>query len=179
MPQSATVTSLPEAFEIVKEMNLFSGEEWEGDYRASARDALSRILKDRMVTAVDRRLAEMARRGEADRRNGGYRRWLLTELGAIELEVARTRRFSAVGIVRSYARRAPHVDRMILSCFVLGLSTRKVAEALLPVLGERVSATTVSRVAKTLDVAVEAFHKRPVQDRVFKPGCYARTSRRG
>ena len=29
MPQSATIESLPEAFEIVKEMNLFSGEEWE------------------------------------------------------------------------------------------------------------------------------------------------------
>ncbi len=165
MPQSATIKSLPEAFEIVKEMNLFSGEEWEGDYRASAREALSRILKEQMVTAVDRRLAEMARRGEADRRNGFYSRDLLTELGAIELEVARTRRFSGVGIVRSYARRAAQVDRMILSCFVLGLSTRKVSEALLPVLGEPVSASTVSRVARTLDGAVAAFHERPLQDR--------------
>lgn len=165
MLQSATITSLPEAFEIVKEMNLFSGEEVDGDYRAPAREALLQILRDRMVTAVDRRLAEMARRGEADRRNGGYRRWLLTELGAIELEVPRTRTFSAMKAVHAYARRAPHVDRMILSCFVLGLSTRKVAEALLPVLGELVSATTVSRVARTLDGAVEAFHKRPLQDR--------------
>lgn len=28
-------------------------------------------------------------------------------------------------MVRSYARRTPGVDRMILACFVLGLSTRK------------------------------------------------------
>jgi len=42
--------------------------------------------------------------------------------------------------VRAYARRAPHIDRMILACFVLGLSTRKVATALLPILGRRVSA---------------------------------------
>jgi transposase-like protein len=54
---------------------------------------------------------------------------------------------------------------MILACFVLGISTRKVAEALLPVLGERVSASTVSRVGKQLDEVVEAFHRRTLSDR--------------
>jgi transposase-like protein len=52
---------------------------------------------------------------------------------------------------------------MILACFVLGISTRKVAQALLPVLGEPVSATTVSRVAKSLDQAVQGFHRRPIR----------------
>jgi transposase-like protein len=47
---------------------------------------------------------------------------------------------------------------------VLGLSTRKVATALLPVLGRRISAATVSQVAKTLDAAVTAFHGRPLKD---------------
>jgi transposase-like protein len=78
--------------------------------------------------------------------------------------VPRTRRFSALEVVRAYARRAAHVDRMILACFVLGLSTRKVAIALLPVLGRRVSAATVSAVAKSLDAAVAAFHRRPLGD---------------
>lgn len=53
---------------------------------------------------------------------------------------------------------------MILACFVLGLSTRKVAVALLPVLGRPVSPATVSRVARQLDVAVAAFHRRPLKD---------------
>jgi putative transposase len=67
-------------------------------------------------------------------------------------------------VVRAYARRAANIDRMILACFVLGLSTRKVATALLPVLGRRVSASTVSAVAKSLDQAVAAFHRRPLKD---------------
>ena len=96
-----------------------------------------------METAIDRHLATMATRQEADRRNGCYHRHLLTELGDIELAVPRTRRFSALEVVRAYARRAAHVDRMILACFVLGLSTRKVAIALMPILGKRVSAATV------------------------------------
>jgi Transposase, Mutator family len=50
---------------------------------------------------------------------------------------------------------------VMLAGFVLGLSTRKVGETLLSILGQAVSATTVSRVAKTLDTAVLAFHRRP------------------
>ena len=51
---------------------------------------------------------------------------------------------------------------MILAGFVLGLSTRKVGEILLSLLGRPVAPTTVSRVAKTLDAAVQAFHRRPL-----------------
>ena len=54
---------------------------------------------------------------------------------------------------------------MILAGFVLGLSTRKVGETLLALLGRSVSASTVSQVAKTLDAAVTAFHRRPLQNR--------------
>lgn len=70
---------------------------------------------------------------------------------------------SGAGVIRAYSRRAVHVDRMILSCFVLGLSTRKVSHALMPVLGETVSATTVSRVTRILDASVASFHRRPIR----------------
>jgi len=146
--------------EVIKQMNL--SPEWESDYRFAAQDALVRILEDRMESRLDRYLRDMER-ALADRRNGFYTRHLLTELGDIELHVPRTRHWSAVEVVRAYSRRVDHVDRMILACFVLGISTRKVAHALMPVLGEAVSATTVSRVAKILDHSVEAFHRRPLK----------------
>jgi putative transposase len=90
-----------------------------------------------MDQLIDEHLERIAELGQADRRNGCYRRWLLTELGDIELAVPRTRTFSVLKVVRTYARRAKDVYRMILACFVLGLSTRKVAIALLLVLGLR------------------------------------------
>jgi transposase-like protein len=58
--------------------------------------------------------------------------------------VPRTRRYSPVEVVRAYARRTRELDRVILSAFVLGLSTRKVGETLLSILGRPVSAATVS-----------------------------------
>lgn len=140
------------------------GVEWSEDYRLAAGQALKVVLEGEMAALQDRYLEEMERQDEADRRNGSYSRWLLTELGEIELSVPRTRTFSPLVVVRAYARRPAHVDRMILACFVLGLSTRKVAIALLPILGRRISASTVSQVAKTLDAAVAAFHRRPLKD---------------
>lgn len=163
MPQTATIKSLPAAFRMMKAMQA-EGVEWGEDYRGAARQALTELLEGRMAETIDRHLERVAAHGEADRRNGCYARWLLTELGEIELHVPRPRTFSALKVVRAYARRAKDVDRMILACFLLGLSTRKVAIALLPVLGRPVSPATVSAVAKQLDAAVAAFHRRPLKD---------------
>jgi len=164
MPQQvAAIRSVSKAYKVIKQISS-QGVEWGEDYRFYSRIALKQFLEGGMKDRIDSYLEEMAVRGEDDRRNGRYSRHLLTELGDVELEVPRTRRYSALKVVRAYARRAQRIDRMILSCFVLGISTRKVAEALFPVLGERVSASTVSRVGKQLDQVVKAFHRRPLKD---------------
>lgn len=164
MPQSATIDSLAVAFEMMKAMQA-DGLGWGEDCRPLARHALVDIIENSLAARVDDHLLRMAERGEADRRNGSYKRRILTELGDIELSVPRTRTWSPTHVVRAYARRTSEVDRMILACFVLGLSTRKVGEALLPILGRPVSASAVSQVAKSLDAVVSAFHRRPLQNR--------------
>jgi putative transposase len=163
MPQAVTIRSLPMAFELVKGMQA-QGLDWGEGYRRLGRDAVADILQSQMGQAIDEHLERMAALDEADRRNGSYRRHLLTELGEIELAVPRTRRFIPKEVLHAYARRAEHLDRMILACFVLGLSTRKVGEALLPILGRPISPATVSTVAKQLDAVVAAFHARPLQE---------------
>jgi transposase-like protein len=139
MTQRAVIRSLPQAYEVIKQMNL--SPEWDLDYRFAARGALVRILEDRMNDRIDRYLEETGRL-LSDRRNGCFSRHLLTELGDIKVHIPRTMHLSTVEVVRYCGRRVGHVDRMIVACFILGLSTRKVAHALMPVLGESVSATT-------------------------------------
>ena len=106
MPQAATIKSLPRAFRMMKTLQA-QGIEWGEDYRRAGALALKDVLEGRMAAGVDR--DEMAERGAADRRNGSYRRWLMTELGEIELSVPRTRSWSALAVVRAYARRAAHI----------------------------------------------------------------------
>ena len=165
MPQrAATIESLPAAFEVVKAMRA-DGLDWGEGYRPLGRQALAEIIEGEMAAAVDRWLESLEAEDDADRRNGYYRRSLLTELGDIELFVPRTRRYCPTEVVRAYARRSPEIDRTILAGFVLGLSTRKLGEVLLCLLGRPVSPTTVSRAAQSLDAAVAAFHARPLKGR--------------
>jgi len=165
MPQrAATIKSLPAAFEVVKAMRA-DGLDWGEGYRPLGRQALAEIIEGEMAAAVDRRLEGLEAGDAADRRNGYYQRSLLTELGDIELFVPRTRRYCPTEVVRAYARRSPEIDRTILAGFVLGLSTRKLGEVLLCLLGRPVSPATVSRVAQSLDKAVAAFHARPIKGR--------------
>ena len=162
--QAATIESLPVAFAMIKAMQA-EGLEWSDGYRGPAREVVAALIEGRMGEAVDAHLDRLAENGgEPDRRNGYYRRHLLSELGDIELAVPRTRSFCPTSVLRAYARRAPEIDRAILAGFVLGLSTRKVGAVLLNLLGRQVSATTVSAVAKTLDAAVAVFHRRPLKD---------------
>ena len=164
MPQrAATIESLPMAFEMVKAMQA-DGLDWGEGYRALGRQALSEVIETEMAAAVDRWLRSLEAGDAVDRRNGYYRRSLLTELGDIELSVPRTRRYCPTEVLRAYARRSPEIDRTILAGFVLGLSTRKIGEVLLCLLGRPVSASTVSRVASTLDAAVAAFHRRRLKN---------------
>jgi transposase-like protein len=123
------------------------------------------LLEGQMDHWVDQHLAEMEAEEVADRRNGWFERRLTTEVGEVLLSVKRTRTASANRVLQAYARRAPQVDRAILDCFLLGASTRKVGRIMAPLLGERVSASTVSRIAKQLDGAVKPYHRRRLQDR--------------
>jgi hypothetical protein len=63
-----------------------------------------RASRSKWPRAIDRYLDGLDAEDEPDRRNGYYRRHLLTTLGAIELCVPRTRRYSPAGVLRAYAR---------------------------------------------------------------------------
>lgn len=157
------VKSLSQAMKMVKEMDIQHSEEWSGDWHEFGRNTIAEFLRYRMKESIADYLARLPD-GVSDRRNGDYSRHLLTEIGDILVSVPRTRTFVPREILNAYARRSKEVDRLILACFLLGLSTRKVGEALQTILGEKVSAATVSRVSQTLDAAVSAFHRRKLSN---------------
>ncbi len=159
----ATVRNVNRA---LREINAF---EWEGDYRAEARNRLKALLEEKMDEELGRYLgrAKHERREQGDRedyRNGFYLRHLLTEIGDLILQAPRSRKGFASKVLEAYKRRSRSVDQLIMACFVLGMSTRKVSTALLSLLGERISASTVSEVAKELDDAVRRYHGRRLGD---------------
>ena len=161
--EQATIRNVSRA---LNEINAF---EWEGDFKPVARQELKRLVEKRLEEEMAEylgvsRYEHVAHR--ADYRNGHYVRHLLTEMGDLELLVPRCRKggFSSK-LIERYARRWRSVDRVLLACFCLGLSTRKAASVLAPILGEKLSASTISRIAKELDHEVRLYHGRLLGNR--------------
>lgn len=168
MTQRATIENFSQAARIVKELGFSSCDGWAGDdWKEEGLKAFRRAIEESMEAHIDSVRLKVLADGIDDRRNGHYERRILTALGDTAVLVPRTRTASAACVLRAYARRTADIDQLIMGCFVLGLSTRKVGEALLCILGERVSPATVSRVAKGLDKAVSAFHRRRLKN-VYK-----------
>ena len=68
MQQVAAALSVKQAERMLKHMNL-QAPEW-SDYRSAGREAVVRVLEERMHWLVGNRLAELRAAGIADRRNG-------------------------------------------------------------------------------------------------------------
>jgi transposase-like protein len=75
--RAATVTCLAVAFEIVKAMQA-DGLDWGEDHRRLGRQALEAIIEDQMTAMAERYFEQIEADAAADRRNGYYRRHLLT-----------------------------------------------------------------------------------------------------
>jgi transposase-like protein len=130
-------------------------------------------VKQLLESAMNQELLDQLRAGWYHRtevrrgyRNGYRTRSLLTQYGLIpELRVPRDREGQYdPKVLARYQRRRTTVDLAIREMFLLGISTRKVRTALVPLLGSGVSAQTVSRIGRGLDGAVAAFHRRPLVD---------------
>jgi putative transposase len=156
------------AANVSRAIGEINGFEWEGDFKPMARQALKQLLEKRLEEEMAEYLGLSRYEHAGDRhdyRNGHYVRHLLTEMGDLELLVPRSRKGKfSTKLFERYARRCRSVDRVLLACFCLGLSTRKAASVLAPVLSEKVSAATISRIAEGLDEEVGRYHGRELQD---------------
>lgn len=159
----------------------------EDEFWHDARERQRQLLKVLLEGALERELAALLGAGRYRRtdersghRNGFYSRDLGTQIGVVT--AIRVPRARDVVVERSafsrYQRRQAQVNQVIREVFLAGVSTRRVGETLAALLGEPVSAQTVSRVARSLDREVERYHKRPLADDIcylFLDGVYLRT----
>jgi transposase-like protein len=104
--------------------------------------------------------------GRTDYRNGYWTRYLILREGRLDIQMPRIRgiRYESK-VIKRYQQRTKEVDAALLRIFLYGASTRLTGQALRPLVGEAVSAQTVSNIAKSLDVAVGIYHRRKLEDK--------------
>jgi len=99
-------------------------------------------------------------------RNGYWRRWIILKDGRLQIRMPRIRgKGYESGIIPRYKQRVKQVDGTLLKIFLYGASTRLTAEALRPLIGQALSAQTISNIAKSLDEEVRRYHERRLEDR--------------
>jgi len=100
-----------------------------------------------------------------DHANGFYTRALSSRSGLLKLKVPRSRSGAFQSqVIPRYQRRVEVVNQALREVFLLGVSTRQAGRALAKLVGEKVSASTVSEVSKVLDESVHQWHRRSLQD---------------
>jgi transposase-like protein len=138
-----------------------------GDLRPELADAVSVILHATMEDELAALLTAKPYERTRDRsgyRNGRFRRWLATEIGAIELSVPRARQVTYhPSFLERAARRTSTVDGLLRTAFLRGLSTRETAALAERLTGVALSAATISRLTAQLDGQVAAFHRRRIR----------------
>ncbi len=137
-----------------------------GDLRpellAAVRTILEATMEDELTALILAGRYERTRE-RLDHRNGIYRRLLVTELGATELDVPRRRLVPyRPSFLARAARRTSLVDGLLREAFSRGLSTRETARLAERLTGVPLSASAISRLGRALDARVAAFHRRPI-----------------
>ena len=132
-------------------------------FRGAIRLTLEMVLEEELKAMVGARRFERVG-SRKDHRNGTYLRRLLTSLGQIDVAVPRSReQGSPAGVIGRYQRRTAELDEMMVEAYVSGVSQRKMGDVTQALMGERVGRSTVSRVAKRLDEAVEDLKSAPIE----------------
>jgi len=164
------VKTLPElnVSDLVREYKSSFEDTWEGI------DKTARSLKKELIEAAleaertDLILCRSYERTEerTNYRNGYWTRYIILKDGRLEIKMPRIRGVGyESGVIRRYQQRSKDVDASLLRIFLYGASTRLTGQALRPLVGEAVSAQTVSNIAKSLDGAVRAYHRRRLVDK--------------
>lgn len=161
-PKALTDRSVAERWREVK-----SAEQWWDGLHDTMHAAMKRLLEDSMECELLEQIQAAAYQRNPDRvdfRNGYRFRSLQTRLGVItNLRVPRSRKGTYQSrILPRYGRHEASVEGLICDAFLGGLSTRRVGEVLEPLMGEAVSASTVSQISKRLDAEVRQYHSRPL-----------------
>lgn len=139
-----------------------------GDREEAFKMLVKKILDQIMLAESSEQLGAARHERTDDRqdyRNGTRKRLLTTRIGTIELEVPRHRNepFHTM-IFDNYQRSEAALIAAMVKMVINGVSTRKVSNVVEELCGKSFSKSTVSQLCKKLDVEIEAFRNRPLDD---------------
>ncbi len=136
------------------------------------RELFNGLLKEALQEVLESEMTEALGAGPGERtgdrvgyRSGYYSRGLVTRIGKLELRVPRDRegRFSTE-LFERYQRSEKALVSALAEMYVQGVSTRKVKAITEELCGHTFSASTISRINKSLDGLLRRFAQRRLDE---------------
>jgi transposase-like protein len=143
--------------------------------RREIRSVIKEVLQEEMGAALS---VEPYERSDtrAGYRNGSREREIGTSLGMVPVEIPRARLFRPDGteeefqsqVLPRYHRRMKQVDDAILGTYLSGSNTRRIKQALRPLLGDvPLSKSAISRLVARLQEQFDAWRTRSLKEETF------------
>jgi putative transposase len=156
----------PEQAEALIEQAREQGVELLGEgglLRQMTKAVLERALAEELTDHLGYEIGDPAGSGTGNSRNGYTPKRLLTEAGAIDLEVPRDRAGThEPQIVRKGQRRLDGIDKIVISLYANGMSVRDVQEHLLEIYDIEVSADLISKITDAVLEEAREWQARPL-----------------
>jgi putative transposase len=134
-----------------------------GLLRQMTKAVLERALAEELTDHLGYEVGDPAGAGTGNSRNGYTPKRLLTEAGAIDLEVPRDRAGThEPKIVRKGQRRLDGIDKIIISLYANGMSVRDVQEHLLEIYDIEVSPDLISKITDAVLEEAREWQARPL-----------------
>lgn len=139
---------------------------------AEDKDLVQRLVQEALQQILEGDMQEALQAGKGERvegrlgyRSGYYVRSLVTRVGKLELRVPQDRqgRFRTE-VFERYQRSEKALVAAMMEMYVQGVSTRKVKAVTEELCGHEFSASTVSEMVKRLDVELERFAQRRLEE---------------
>ncbi|WKK27747.1 IS256 family transposase [Streptomyces olivoreticuli] len=124
---------------------------------------LERALQTEMSEHLGYEKGDPAGRGSGSSRNGTATKTVLTDVGALEVDVPRDRNGDfEPQIVPKNARRLSGFDEQVLSLYARGMSVRDIRSHLAKMYGTEVSPDLISKVTDAVNEEITAWQSRPL-----------------
>lgn len=126
---------------------------------------LKKALTERILNAeMDHHLSQPEEEASGNHRNGNSGKTVLTDSGAVDLEIPRDRQgHFEPSLIRKYQRRLPGFDEKVVAMYARGMTTREIQAHLEELYGIDVSPELISVVTNAVLDEVAQWQARPLE----------------
>ncbi len=143
-------------------------------FRQHLEKAVNDILQAELSSFLGYQKYDSSGWGSGNSRNGSYERTFETKYGELHIVVPRDRNGDFhQQTLPDYQRRSDDLETTIIQLYRKGITTREISDLIEKMYGHNYTPTTVSNIAKAVEIQVDEFHSRKVSDRYAMVYCDA------